>query len=102
MSLQKKFLKSSNVCTVTFSLPKEAVNGATEVKILGDFNNWDADKGVSMKNKNGEFKASMNLPCNEEYQFRYLIDNTVWENDWIADKYVPTPFGTDNSVVITA
>ena len=101
MSLQKKFLKSSNVCTVTFCLPKIAVNGATEVKILGDFNEWNIDRGIPMIAKNGEFKASVNLPCNEEYQFRYLIDNSNWENDWAADKYVSTPFGVDNSVVIT-
>lgn len=102
MSLQKKFLKSSNFCTVTFSLPKEAANGATEVQILGDFNDWNPDEGIPMKAKNGAFRATINLPCNKEYQFRYLINHSNWENDWDADKYIPTPFGVENSVVITA
>jgi hypothetical protein len=30
-----------------------------------------------------------------------LIDETKWENDWHADKYVPTPYGNaENSVVV--
>jgi len=99
MSLKKKFLKSGNLCTVTFSLPKESLNGATEVKILGDFNEWNADRGIPMKDKSGIFTGSINLPCNEEYQFRYLIGNGTWENDWAADKYVASPFGVENSVV---
>ena len=37
--LKKQFLKTKEVCKVTFSLP-EAVQGET-VFLVGDFNNWD-------------------------------------------------------------
>jgi hypothetical protein len=102
MSLQKKFNKSNNVCTVTFQLPKEIANGAMDVKILGDFNNWDLGKAITMKPKNGVFQASLNLERDKEHQFRYLIDNKIWENDPEADKYLPTPFGVENSVIVAS
>ena len=103
MGLKKQFLKSKPVCKVTFSLPKEAVTGAKEVKVLGEFNDWDWTKGVPMKTKNGSYTAVVELPAGKSYQFRYKADNNVWENDWAADNYVPSPFdGVDNSVVIVS
>ncbi len=99
MSLKKQFLKAKQACKVTFTLPGEAVDGATDVKLLGDFINWELDKAIPMKSQNGTFSATVELESGKEYQFRYLIDNKTWENDWEADKYAPTPFGVQNSVV---
>ena len=101
MSLKKKFLKSRPACKVTFQLPKKATNGAKEVLIVGDFNNWDRDNGHPMKMRNGDFQGTIELESNREYQFRYLMDGAVWENDWEADKYAESPFGVENSVVVT-
>lgn len=101
MSIQKQFFKSKQACKVTFSLPKEAVNGAQEVKVLGDFNNWDQEKGLPLKEKKGALSASVELETGKEYQFRYLIDGEKWENDAEADKYLPTQYGVENSVVAT-
>lgn len=101
MSLQKEFLKSKQACKVTFILPANVAKGAKAIKVLGDFNNWEKDKGIPMKAKNGTYSAKVELETGKEYQFRYLIDNEKWENDWEADKYVPTPFGVENSVVET-
>lgn len=100
MSLQKKFLKSKPVCKVTFSLPAEAVSGGEKVLLLGEFNDWKPEKGIPMQLSDGEFKAVVELPAGREFQFRYLIDDETWENDWAADKYAPSPYGADNSVVI--
>ena len=100
MSLKKQFLKSKPVCKVTFQMPKEATADAKSVKIVGDFNAWNIKKGVPMKAlKNGTFKAVVELETGKEYQYRYLINNEIWENDWEADKYVETEFGVENSVV---
>ena len=100
MSINKKFLKSKPVCKVTFKLPKKMVNNAKEVAIVGEFNEWD-EQGVPMKSlKTGGFSTTIELEKGREYQFRYLIDGEKWENDDAADKYVPTPFGTENSVVV--
>lgn len=101
MSLKKQFLKSRPTCKVTFRLPKEVAGNATEVRLLGDFNNWDQSRAITMKmNKNG-CDTTVELPIGNEFQFKYLLDGNIWENDWQADKYVATPFGVDNSVVST-
>lgn len=98
--IKKQFLKSKPVCKATFSLPINAAPEAKSVKIVGEFNNWDANNGIEMKKqKNGIFKATIELETGKEYQFRYLIDGESWENDWEADKYISTPFGTENSVI---
>ena len=99
--ITKQFLKSKPLCKVTFTLPKEAVESASEVVVLGEFNNWDLENPVSMKKqKDGSFKTTLELETGKEYAFRYLLDGVKWENDNAADKYVATPFGTENSVVI--
>lgn len=100
MSLKKKFLKSKPVCKVTFNLPAEAAETAEKVVLVGDFNEWNKKEGFEMKQlKNGSFKTTVDLETGKTYEFRYLIDGKKWENDWEADNYVKTPFGTENSVV---
>lgn len=99
--IAKKFLKSKPVCKATFTLPTEAAATAKEVVLVGDFNNWDTEAGISMKKQKDVFKATLDLETGKEYEFRYLLDGEVWENDWAADKYIATPYGVDNSVVST-
>jgi 1,4-alpha-glucan branching enzyme len=101
MSLTKQFLKSKPFCKVTFSLPTEAASDAEEVRVVGDFNQWNWKKGVAMKKKDGKYFAVVELPKDQSFEFRYLMDNQKWENDWNADGYASSPFGVDNSVVTT-
>ncbi|MCB0640072.1 MAG: isoamylase early set domain-containing protein [Phaeodactylibacter sp.] len=99
--IKKQFLKSKPVCKATFTVAAEAVENAETVAIVGEFNDWNTTEPVEMKKlKDGSFKATVELESGREYQFRYIIDGEKWENDWQADKYVATPFGVDNSVVI--
>jgi len=98
--IKKQFSKSKQVCKVTFTLPKKAAKGAKVVKVLGDFNDWNWRKGVKMTPMRSEFKAVVELETGRKYQFRYMIDNKIWENDWAADEYVPNDFGMNNSVVV--
>jgi 1,4-alpha-glucan branching enzyme len=101
MAIKKQYLKSKPVCKVTFTLPKEAVQSAQKVCIVGDFNNWKKKASPLKKLQNGSCKITLDLECGREYQFRYLLDNTIWENDWDADKYVPSgSYDAENSVVI--
>lgn len=97
--LKKDYSKTKPVCKVTFTLPAEAVQGGQEVRILGDFNDWSWEKGYKMKAQKAEFTTEVELAAGKEYQFRYLIDNHIWENDWNADNYIATPFGGYNSVI---
>lgn len=102
MSIKKQYLKSKTVCKITFKIPKEEANGAISVSVVGDFNNWDT-KATPMKSlKNGAFTATIDVEPDQEYHFKYFVDEARWENDWNADKYVPSPIGSDdNSVVVT-
>jgi 1,4-alpha-glucan branching enzyme len=97
---RKQYLKTSPVCKVTFRLPGEAAPAARKVNLVGDFNNWNTRKTPLKRLKNGDYKVTLDLPNNNEYRFRYLIDGSRWENDWSADKYIPNQYGCDDSVVI--
>jgi predicted flap endonuclease-1-like 5' DNA nuclease len=97
--LKKDYSKTKPVCKVTFTLPLEAAQGGKEVRILGDFNEWSWEKGYKMKPGKNDFTTEVELVSGSEYQFRYLIDNHIWENDWNADNYLPNPFGVYNSVL---
>ena len=100
MSLKKKYLKSKQECKVTFRFPGEAAANANTVNLVGDFNNWDIYATPMKKLKSGDFTVQVNLSVNHEYKFRYLIDETDWENDWDADGYAITHYGnSENSVV---
>lgn len=98
--LKKEYLKSKNVVKVTFRLPKVAALDAKSVHVVGDFNGWSIYANPMKRLKKGEFTTTIELKPDNEYQFRYLIDEVRWENDWNADKYVKSPFGSDNSVIV--
>jgi 1,4-alpha-glucan branching enzyme len=101
IGIKKEFVKRKNLCKVTFRLPELAVAQANSVSVVGDFNNWNIHAHPMKKLRNGDFTATVELKPGNQYQFRYLIDGSRWENDWNADKYVRNPFGdSDNSVVI--
>lgn len=101
MSLTKQFLKSKPVCKVTFALPADALAGAESVAVLGEFNGWNAEAAPLKKGKDGVYKTTVELEAGKEYQFRYLLDGTRWENDSEADKFVASPVSYDeNSVVV--
>ncbi len=99
--LKKQYLKN-NSCKVTFVLPKQAfhADSANTVKVLGDFNNWNWDEGLTMEDAKEAFQASISLKTGNSYQFRYVVEGQGWLNDPAADRYVPSPFpGIDNSVI---
>lgn len=101
MSVTKKFLKSKPVCKVTLKVPKKVAQGAQQVNVVGDFNDWDYQANPMKGLKDGSFSATLELAQGREYQFRYLIDGQKWENETEADKAAPTPFpDATNSVLI--
>lgn len=100
--IKKEHFKTKNICRVTFRLPKIAASDAKNVCIVGDFNNWNIRANPMKKLKNGDYTIKLDLEPGKEYQFRYFIDESKWENDWNADKYVKSLYGdSDNSVVMT-
>lgn len=99
IGVKKQYLKTGNVCNVTFRLPQEAAPDAAVVTVVGEFNGWSLSDTPMKKLKNGSYTATVKLPCGNEYKFRYLIDSIRWENDWCADEYMPNVFGGEDSVI---
>lgn len=97
-----KVLTAEGKVEVTFTVSAEAAQGAQTINIAGDFNSWSSTDNPLKRSKDGSFSIKLELEANKEYQFRYLLDGTKWENDWKADKYIPAPYSNaDNSVVVT-
>jgi 1,4-alpha-glucan branching enzyme len=96
--LKKQYLKSRPICKVTFTLSPET--GAEAIRILGDFNNWDAQATPMKQLKDGRFTAVVELEQGQEYQFRYLVDQNNWVNEEEADRLVANPFDGQNSVIV--
>lgn len=86
---------------ITFTLPAEAVRDASEGWLLGSFNDWNKEQGILMKKqKDGSLKVSTLLETGQTYQYRYLLSDGRWENDYNAQQYVPAEgFQTDNCVI---
>lgn len=97
--LKKQLLKSKPVCKVTFILP-EAIQ-AENAAVIGDFNGWNRNATPMTALKSGGFKVTVDLEAGQRYEFRYVVNGSETHNDWQADAYVPNPYGSDNSVVLT-
>ncbi|GAB4152550.1 MAG: isoamylase early set domain-containing protein [Candidatus Promineifilaceae bacterium] len=94
--LQKRFFKTKDECEVTFEFTHEDAN---EMALVCEQNGWEP---IPMQpSKAGAFRAKVRLPKGSEFQFRYLINGTVWANDEAADAYRPNEHGSSNGVVFT-
>ncbi len=100
MSTQKACIKGRSVCKVKFTLNKQIGKSRKTVFLVGEFNGWDNRATPMEKMKDGSFTATLTLQKGKKYQYRYLLDGAIWENDWEANEYVPTEYGSDNSVVV--
>jgi hypothetical protein len=101
MSIKKHYLKNSELCKITFQL-KEKVKSIETIRIPGDFNNWDRNCEPMTRLKPGTFSQTLSLGAGKSYQFRYLINDSVWANEPESDELVPTGYvsGEFNSLII--
>lgn len=100
MSLVKKYLKTKPVCKVKFIAPKPLAENSKKIYLAGEFNDWDFESTELKKQKNGDLATTMDLEPGE-YAYRYVIDGEQWENDFSADKYIPSGVcEAENSVVV--
>jgi len=67
---------------ITFTLPAANIIGAEECVLLGEFNNWNLDKGFYLqKQADGSMTTEVELAAGRDYQYRYLLSNGRWVND---------------------
>jgi len=96
MSITKQYLKTKPVCKVTFTVPAEE---AEKVAVVGDFNNWSPQESGLKKLKNGTFKGTFELPRENTYEFKYLIDGN-FVNEPEADRFQWNDYaGSENAVL---
>jgi len=95
--INKRFFKTKDEVEVTFALN---ATDASSVALVADFLDWKA--APMKKNKKEQvFKYKTRLPKGQEFEFRYLVNESEWVNDAQADKYVPNSFGQDNALIST-
>jgi 1,4-alpha-glucan branching enzyme len=75
----------------------EALGGARQVSLVGDFNGWAPDVRRMVKGKDGTFRARVELEPGQ-YQYKFVVDGD-WRHDPTADAQVANQYGTLNSVV---
>ena len=68
--------------------------------LCGEFNGWSAQDIRLERGGDGCWRATVALEPGRSYRYRYLLDGERWENAWQADRYVPNPYGSTDSVVI--
>lgn len=79
---------------VAFSLE---ANNATEVILMGDFNNWDPQKHPMKRDANGLWeKAVIILPG--RYEYKFLVDGR-WKADPQNEHICSNRYGTYNNVI---
>lgn len=97
MSITKQYLKSKPLCKVTFTVPAK---DAEKVSVAGEFNEWNTEAVQLKKLKNGTFKGTLNLPKDQRYEFKYIVDGH-WTNESEADGYQWNDFASaENSVLV--
>lgn len=101
MSIKKQYLKNNGICKTTFIL-NGTFNSNENVRLTGDFNNWDRNCEPMKKLKQSGFSQTLNLDAGKSYQFKYLINDSVWENEPESDQLVPNGFGPEeyNSLIV--
>jgi hypothetical protein len=97
---QPAMLTVTGPVNVTFTLPAEVQ--ADSVVLCGEFNQW-APEGIELeRGADGTWQATVALEPGRSYRYRYLLDGERWENARQADRYVPNPYGSVDSVIIVS
>ena len=83
------------VCVV-FELP--SCVWADRIVVSGTFNNWNEREVPMHQDRDGVWRARLELPIGQRFEFRYLIDGR-WQTDYHADGFAENNFGSHNSIV---
>jgi 1,4-alpha-glucan branching enzyme len=100
MSINKKYFKKKGICKVTFGVSESEDDPIRQVHVVGEFNNWSRSATPMKRSNKGVFKVSLDLVPGQEYQFRYLLNDSRWVNDADADKSADTPYPDARNSVI--
>ena len=99
--LVKRPGRKPGTLAVTFQFPANV--WAESVHLVGEFNRWDRHSlPMERAHKDADaWEVTVELEAGRSYEFRYLVNDSMWTNDSQADDYATNPYGADNSVVRT-
>ena len=98
--IKKSYNKNKSNCKVTFQYSPEESETIETIQVLGNFNLWGDEKKLFLKKrKDGTFSNSINLAAQNEYEFRYLINEKTWITDKDADRCVWNIYGSQNALI---
>lgn len=84
---------------VCFELP--SCIWADRISLVGDFNNWDRQATPLKQERDGVWRAVLDLPSGQHFAFCYLIDGNR-QTDTHADGFVSSWPGLESSIVDTS
>ena len=84
---------------VTFELP--SCTWACRIFVCGDFNEWSKEATPMRQERDGVWRAIVELPYGKKFCFRYLIDGN-WQTDYHADGWSDSGYGSENSIIDTS
>jgi hypothetical protein len=71
---------------------------ADRVYVTGSFNDWDKNGVPVCQDRDGVWRAAVDLPVGQRHEFRYVVDGE-WHTDYHADGFTDNIYGSHNSVV---
>lgn len=97
--IHKMATPDANYVRVSFELP--SCLWADRIYLVGDFNGWDQTAMPMRQERDGVWRAVIDLPRDRSFEFRYLVDGQ-WTSDFHADGFTQNRYGDSNSIVHTA
>ena len=86
----------AGLACVEFELP--SCVWADRIFVSGTFNNWSERTLPMHQDRDGVWRACLELPLGQRHEFRYVIDGR-WQTDYHADGFTENEFGSHNSIV---
>jgi len=97
MAKSKSSAPKSPTRKITFTLDAPQ---AAEVILMGDFNQWNAQKHPMKRCSDGRWQKTIMLAPGQ-YQYKFLVDG-IWRRDPANDRVCTNSFGTMNNVLVVA
>jgi 1,4-alpha-glucan branching enzyme len=96
--VKQKPVQGSDKVSVTFETAPRP--DAQSMALAGDFNQWSPTATPMKLRKDGCWWATLRLPKNQEFAYRFIVDGHQWVTDHQADRTEPNEHGETNSVVV--
>ena len=86
---------------VLFNLPAEYVADAVSGVLVGEFNNWNPEEGIYLeRQEDGSMRTELALSSGRTYEYRYLLSDGRWVNDYSAKTFADVyGYSIENCVI---